>query len=94
VNVEADWSAADRGVGPGFSRILAAGSPSARLVLYEVQGDGFLRHMVRAIAGSLVEVGAGRQQPAWFAELLRAESRAAAGPTAPPHGLWLVNVDY
>ena len=78
----------------GFSRILSAGSPSSRLILYEVSGDGFLRHMVRAIVGSLVDVGTGRQSPGWFAELLQASSRTAAGPTAPPHGLWLVNVDY
>jgi tRNA pseudouridine38-40 synthase len=50
--------------------------------------------MVRAIVGSLVEVGTGRQQPAWFADLLEGRPRAAAGPTAPAHGLWLVNVRY
>jgi tRNA pseudouridine38-40 synthase len=65
-----------------------------RLVLYEVSGDGFLRHMVRAIVGSLVEVGGGRRSPEWMATLLHETARSAAGPTAPAHGLWLVGVDY
>jgi tRNA pseudouridine38-40 synthase len=81
---------ADSGVG----RIFDARDPAARLVFYEVSGDGFLRHMVRAIVGTLVEVGAGRQAPAWIGELLQPGSRDAAGPTAPAHGLWLVKVEY
>jgi len=79
---------------PGFSGIVTSADPAARLILYEVSGDGFLRHMVRAIVGSLVEVGLGRREPGWFVKLLRAGSRDAAGPTAPAHGLWLVRVDY
>jgi tRNA pseudouridine38-40 synthase len=64
------------------------------LVVYEVTGDGFLRHMVRAVVGSLVEIGAGRREPAWIDALLEAGGRGAAGPTAPAHGLWLVSVAY
>jgi tRNA pseudouridine38-40 synthase len=65
-----------------------------RLLIYEVSGDGFLRHMVRAMAGTLVEVGRGWRDPAAMSELLRAGDRAAAGATAPPHGLALVRVVY
>jgi tRNA pseudouridine38-40 synthase len=69
-------------------------SDTGTLLTYEVTGDGFLRHMVRAIAGTLVEVGRGWRQPEQMDELLRARDRGGAGATAPPHGLFLVRVDY
>ncbi len=56
----------------------------------DVVGHGFLRHMVRIIAGTLVEVGLGRQAPGWMAEVLASRSRSAAGRTAPAHGLTLI----
>ena len=63
-------------------------------VVYEVSGDGFLRHMVRAIVGTLVEVGRGRRPAASISTLLNGGRRAEAGATAPPQGLFLVRVDY
>ena len=60
----------------------------------DVVGDGFLYNMVRNIAGSLYEVGRGARDADWLAAALAAEDRAAAGPTAPPHGLALVEVFY
>jgi tRNA pseudouridine38-40 synthase len=63
-------------------------------LVYEVCGNGFLRHMVRAIAGTLVEVGEGRRTAASIAALLGGGTRADAGRTAPAHGLFLVGVDY
>jgi tRNA pseudouridine38-40 synthase len=60
----------------------------------EVEGRGFLRHMVRILAGTLIEVGRGRRDPASMATILAARDRAAAGPTAPGPGLSLVRVDY
>ena len=64
------------------------------VVAIEIRGDGFLRHMVRTIAGTLVDVGTGRRPPASVAEVLASRSRAQAGPTAPARGLLLVRVEY
>jgi len=64
------------------------------LLTYEVTGDGFLRHMVRAIVGTLLEVGRGRRRPEWMRDVIASRDRAQAGRTAPPHGLFLLRVDY
>ena len=58
------------------------------------RGDGFLTHMVRIMTGTLLEVGLGRRKPQEVAEILAAGQRPNAGPTAPPHGLCLVRVEY
>lgn len=63
-------------------------------LLVDVHGDGFLRHMVRAIVGTLVDVGAGRRAPASLPALLASRDRGQAGDTAPARGLTLVSVDY
>src|SRR5258708_30819542 len=68
--------------------------PHSAMFSYEVTGDGFLRHMVRAIVGSLVEVGRGRRAPSWIGEVISSRDRASAGPTAPPGGLFLVPGTY
>lgn len=64
------------------------------LLAYEIEGDGFLRHMVRAIVGTLVEIGRGRRSPDSMGALLTGGARAQAGATAPARGLFLVRVDY
>jgi tRNA pseudouridine38-40 synthase len=68
-------------------------TPGGRLLALDVAADGFLRHMVRAIAGTLVDVGAGRRSGD-LSGLISSKDRAAAGQTAPAHGLWLVRVLY
>ncbi len=62
--------------------------------IFEIEADRFLRHMVRIIVGTLVEIGRGRRLPADMATLLKAGDRAQAGPTAPAQGLCLLHVSY
>lgn len=64
------------------------------VLVVEITGTGFLRHMVRTIVGTLVEVGQGRRPAASVNEALAARDRRLAGPTAPAHGLFLVRVGY
>ena len=61
---------------------------------FEIEGDGFLRGMVRSLVGTLLEVGRGRRTPDAFRALLAGRPRAEAGPTAPAHGLCLERVIY
>ncbi|MCS6914097.1 MAG: tRNA pseudouridine(38-40) synthase TruA [Myxococcales bacterium] len=68
------------------------GEPEALHI--EVEATAFLKHMVRILVGTLVEVGRGRRSVAEVAELLRSGDRTRAGPTAPAHGLILCRVDY
>lgn len=68
--------------------------PGSPLVVYEAAGEGFLRHMVRNVAGTLVEIGRGRYPASWIGDVLASRDRAAAGPTAPAHGLFLMAVAY
>ena len=62
-------------------------SAPASFVTIEVEADGFLYNMVRSIAGTLMLVGAGKRPEAWVADVLAAENRVEAGPTAPATGL-------
>jgi tRNA pseudouridine38-40 synthase len=60
----------------------------------DVEADGFLYNMVRAIAGTLINVGRGYWPETQVAEILQAEDRRQAGPTAPAQGLFLMHVTY
>jgi len=64
------------------------------LVVYRIEANAFLRHMVRNLVGTLLEVGCGERTPARFSDLLKARDRTLAGPTAPPRGLFLKEVKY
>jgi tRNA pseudouridine38-40 synthase len=61
-------------------------------VILDVEGGGFLRHMVRNLAGTLIEIGRGRWEVRRAAEILASLDRQEAGPTAPAEGLVLVRV--
>jgi tRNA pseudouridine38-40 synthase len=61
---------------------------------FDIAADGFLYNMVRAIVGTLVEIGRGRWEPDRLRQIIAAGERSQAGATAPPQGLYLVRVDY
>lgn len=67
---------------------------SGDLRVFTIEATAFLRHMVRNIVGTLVEVGRGLRTAESFAQLLEVQDRTKAGLTAPPHGLFLVAVKY
>jgi len=64
------------------------------LVVLEISANSYLHHMVRNIAGTLLQVGAGERPHAWVAETLAARDRTRAGITAPAAGLYLWRVRY
>jgi tRNA pseudouridine38-40 synthase len=69
-------------------------SEKGDLVTVTAAATGFLRYMVRTIAGTLIEVGRGRRSPASLSDVLASGNRQLAGPTAPPGGLTFLRVDY
>ena len=73
--------------------VTIAGSTAGEIAI-NFEGDGFLRYMVRNLAGTLVDVGLGRRTSEDVARILAARDRRQAAATAPPHGLTLVAVDY
>jgi tRNA pseudouridine38-40 synthase len=83
--------------GPGLHaesvRSPGSSDPGDSIVI-DVEGTGFLRHMVRILVGTLTEVGAGQRTPASMADVLAARDRRAAGITAPAAGLVLVGIEY
>ena len=63
-------------------------------IVATVEGTAFLKHMVRNIVGTLVEVGKGRKPVEWVQQALESRDRNRAGPTAPAHGLTLIKILY
>lgn len=74
-----------------FSAKVLEGNDEVR---FEISGDGFLYNMVRIITGTLAEIGAGKRAPEEMKAIIEAADRAKAGRTAPPYGLYLMEVYY
>ena len=68
--------------------------PEGDEIVVDVVGDGFLKHMVRTLVGTLLAVGTGQEPPNWVAEVLASRDRNQAGITMPAQGLCLVEVFY
>ena len=60
----------------------------------DVVANAFLHHMVRNIAGVLIDIGSGKREPRWAREVLETRDRTLGGVTAPPDGLYLMGVGY
>ena len=63
-------------------------------IVFRIRANRFLRNMVRAIVGSLIEVGRGRKSPSWITELIASGSRSAAGQSVPGHALFFTGAEY
>jgi tRNA pseudouridine38-40 synthase len=63
-------------------------------VVFSIEADGFLRHMVRNVVGTLVDVALGKISPEGFKDILMSKDRKNAGVTAPAQGLVLKEVKY
>lgn len=65
-----------------------------KYIVVDIKANAFLHHMVRNVVGSLMRVGQGIESPVWIKEVLALKNRCMAGITAPPEGLYFVEVDY
>ncbi|HVL51458.1 MAG TPA: tRNA pseudouridine(38-40) synthase TruA [Actinomycetota bacterium] len=88
-----------------FGRVEEGRSPVRRVESIDIEHDGdlttiritansFIQQMVRSIVGTLVQVGTGKTSPDEMDRILHSRDRAQAGPVAPPHGLFLISVEY
>ena len=63
-------------------------------IVFKVVANRFLRNMVRAIVGSLIEVGRGKKEPSWISELIASGSRSDAGSSVPGEALFFTGAEY
>lgn len=63
-------------------------------IVFTVRADRFLRNMVRAIVGSMIEIGRGKRSPEWIGELVDHGTRSDAGQSVPGHALFLTECAY
>ena len=78
----------------GASPVIPSEAKESDYWYFRVSADRFLRNMVRAIVGTLIEVGRGKHKPEWVAELIETGTRGDAGESVPGHALFLSKVNY
>ena len=79
---------------PAHVTVMGFPCHSGDYMVFRIRADRFLRNMVRAIVGSLVDVGRGKREPEWIAELMTSGSRGDAGGSVPGHAFFLSEVRY
>jgi tRNA pseudouridine38-40 synthase len=63
-------------------------------IVFTIRANRFLRNMVRAVLGSLIEVGRGKREPSWIAELIKNGTRSDAGSSVPGNALFFSGASY
>ena len=79
---------------PGHVSLMGYPAPEDDYLVFTIRADRFLRNMVRAVVGSLLEIGRGRHDVAWMEGLLKGGTRSDAGESVPGHALFLTKVEY
>lgn len=87
---KAEWDTYE----PGHVQLLDYPYTEGDYLMFTIAANRFLRNMVRAVVGTLLEVGRGRRDPQWVAELLSSGTRSDAGQSVPGHALFLNRVTY
>ena len=75
-------------------RLLGYPAEEGDYLVFTIRADRFLRNMVRAVTGTLIEIGRGRKPASWMEELIRTGTRSDAGQSVPGSPLFLDNVKY
>lgn len=79
---------------PSHAKVLDYPAAAEDYLFFTVRADRFLRNMVRAIVGSLIDVGRGKRDVQWFRDLLENGTRSEAGESVPGHALFLKEIGY
>lgn len=79
---------------PGHVSLMGYPAPEDDYLVFTIRADRFLRNMVRAVVGSLLEIGRGRHDIDWMKGLLKGGTRSDAGESVPGHALFLTKVEY
>ena len=79
---------------PDHVRIMGYPASEEDYLVFTIRADRFLRNMVRAVVGSLLDIGRGRREEEWMANLVEGGSRSDAGESVPGHALFLTKVEY
>ena len=87
---EAGWSTYK----PAHVNLMGAPYCEGDYIVFRIRANRFLRNMVRAIVGSLIEVGRGKKDPSWITELIASGSRSAAGQSVPGNALFFTGAEY
>lgn len=87
---EAAWSVYE----PTHAGLMGMPYTEGDYIVFRIRADRFLRNMVRAIVGSLIEVGRGKKDPSWIRELIASGSRSDAGQSVPGNALFFCGAEY
>lgn len=79
---------------PDHVRLMGYPSNDGDYMVFRISSDRFLRNMVRAITGTLIEIGRGKHSPQWMMEVIESRNRCSAGESVPGHALYLIEVNY